>query len=497
MIGDEQRDAPSFSLARRWAAVLNLVLTAAAVAALVGMFNYLVIRHHTRFHWNRETGGELSKRTRTVLAALTNQIKVIVYFDSEDGLFPRVKSLLKEYEFVNPRVQLQFVDYLRDAGAASLVKSQFGLNSASDKNVIIFWCNGRKQIVNAGALSDYDYSKLVSGESKEVERTHFKGELLFTSALYAVASERSPVAYFLIGNGEHPPGGADHPDSYGKFAERLHEENNFTNRLLTLGGTNEVPADCNLLVISGPTQPIQAGDLEKIQRYLERGGRALIAFSSATVTPVIRRTGLERLLARWGVDVGENVIIDRDNSASTSGLDVMPVDLGAHPIVSPLRNSQVLLYLPRSIQMLRPAARGEEIKVEELLLTGPKSLVFTDLRKSEFDPAQTGPKSLMVAVEKSVPGLQRGSTRLVVIGDSSLWGNQLIDVKANSELATSAANWLVNQTVLLADIQPRPIHTYKLAMTRAQMRSVQWLLLLGLPGGVLLLGLLVWLRRRN
>jgi ABC-type uncharacterized transport system involved in gliding motility auxiliary subunit len=147
--------------------------------------------------------------------------------------------------------------------------------------------------------------------------------------------------------------------------------------------------------------------------------------------------------------------------------------------------------------MLRPAARGEEIKVEELLMTGPKSLVFTDLLKGEFDPTQTGSKSLMVAVEKSVPGVQRGSTRLVVIGDSSLWGNQLIDVKANSELASSAANWLVNQTVLLGEIQPRPIHTYKLAMSRAQLRSVQWLLLAGLPGTVLLLGVLVWVRRRN
>jgi LPXTG-motif cell wall-anchored protein len=34
-------------------------------------------------------------------------------------------------------------------------------------------------------------------------------------------------------------------------------------------------------------------------------------------------------------------------------------------------------------------------------------------------------------------------------------------------------------------------------MTHAQLRSVQWLLLLGLPGAVLLLGLLVWVRRRN
>lgn len=493
---DEGRNTPSFSLARRWAAVLNLAVTTLAVAALVAMFNYLAIRHYTRFHWDRTTHGELSKRTRTVLNMLTNQVRAVVYFDSTDSLFPRVKSLLKEYELVNPRVQVEFVDYLRDAGTAKLVKSRYNLNAVSDKNVVIFECAGRKQMVNAGALSDYDYSKLLSGQSKEIDRTHFKGELLFTSAIYAVATERSPVACFLIGNGEHPPGGADNPDSYGKFAALLHTENNFTNRLLTLGGTNEVPADCSVLVIAGPTSPISAEDLDKIQRYLERGGRALIAFNNATMVNG-RRTGLERMLARWGVDVGENLVIDRDNSSSNTGLDVMPADLGAHPITAPLRNSRVLLYMPRSIRSLRQGGRGDEVKVEELLTTGPKTVVVTDLRNRDIDPALSGPKPLMVAVEKSVPGLQRGSTRLVVIGDSSLWGNQLIDVHANGELAASVANWLVNQTVLLGDIQPRPIHTYKLTMTRAQLRSVQWVLLVGLPGTVLLFGLMVWFRRRH
>jgi hypothetical protein len=102
----------------------------------------------------------------------------------------------------------------------------------------------------------------------------------------------------------------------------------------------------------------------------------------------------------------------------------------------------------------------------------------------------------MVAVEKSVPGLQRGSTRIVVLGDSMLWGNGLIANAANREFAAFTANWLVNQSLLLQDIPRRPIHTYQLTMTRTQLHSVQLMLLLGLPGAVLLIGLFVWSRRR-
>lgn len=67
----------------------------------------------------------------------------------------------------------------------------------------------------------------------------------------------------------------------------------------------------------------------------------------------------------------------------------------------------------------------------------------------------------------------------------------------NREFAALTANWLVNQSVLLNDIPRRAIHSYKLTMTQAQLRSVQLVLLLALPGAVLLLGFLVWLRRRH
>src|SRR5205085_6602327 len=63
--GEETRQ--SFSWVRRWSAGLNLIITLAAVLALIAMFNYLSIRHFTRFHWNRKGEAELSERSQQVL----------------------------------------------------------------------------------------------------------------------------------------------------------------------------------------------------------------------------------------------------------------------------------------------------------------------------------------------------------------------------------------------------------------------------------------------
>ena len=490
MNGEERKPA-SFSWMRRWGAGLNLVITVAAVLVIVACVNYLVIRHFTRFHWSSDTEGQLTKRTLTILGTLTNNIKVIAYYDSKDPLFPRVQGLLKEYEIASSRIQVQFVDYMRDVSLAQQIKQQYALNAVADKNLVIFDSNGRRKTVYETDLSDYDTSKLIRGETNEVERTHFKGERMFTSRIFAVANERSPIAYFLGGHGEHPPENGTDPGGYGEFVSLLANENNFECRGLQLGGTNEVPADCNLLIIAGPIQPLDRSELDAIQRYLEQGGRMIAAFNSETVR-AHRLTGLERLLARWNVDVGENVVLDVKHSFS-QGRDVVPVDLGKHPVVNSLVKSRVQLVMPRSIGALRPAGRSDETKVEELLLTSPESVV-TDLRTVDRTKKS---RSLMAVVEKGVPGVQRGSTRIVVIGDSFLWCNSGIAALANKEFAASVANWLVSQNILLADIPPRAIRNYRVTMTRTQLRSVQVILMAGMPAGALLVGVLVWARRRN
>jgi hypothetical protein len=50
---------------------------------------------------------------------------------------------------------------------------------------------------------------------------------------------------------------------------------------------------------------------------------------------------------------------------------------------------------------------------------------------------------------------------------------------------------------LLGGIMPRPVKEYRLSMTQAQRSTVRWILLAGIPGGVLLFGLVVWSRRRR
>jgi hypothetical protein len=132
--------------------------------------------------------------------------------------------------------------------------------------------------------------------------------------------------------------------------------------------------------------------------------------------------------------------------------------------------------------------------VEEIAFAGAKSFLVNSPGK----PHRAYP--LMVAVEKgTVKGVitERGTTRMLIAGDSIFLGNHQIESAANRDFATLAVNWLLDRPQLVEGIGPRPITEYRLVMTRTQLQGAEWLLLGGMPGAVLLLGGVVWLRRRS
>jgi len=288
-----QDPTPSFSTGRKWSISLNVLLSSLILLAAVLMVNYLAARHFARFSVSNSAQVQLAPLTVRLLGSLTNEVKVIVYFDQHEPLYASIWGLLKEYSFRNNRIKLVAVDYERNPGAADAVKAAYNLTG--DKDVVIFDCNHHVKVVPQSELSDLDIQPLIAGQSREVRRTHFKGELLFTSALFNVSSPRPLRASFLYGHHEHSPEDHDSQVGYAGFAEIL-KQNNIEWSYLNLLGTNEIPAG-NLLIAAGPTDPLTETELTKIDQFLKDGGRMLVLFNMMYNS---KNTGLEKIMADWG-----------------------------------------------------------------------------------------------------------------------------------------------------------------------------------------------------
>lgn len=491
---DETPLQKSFSAWKRFGFNLDLLVRTLVVLAVVVMVNYLGARWYQRLPLGQSNQPSLSERTLGLLKSITNDVNVIVYYDRDEALFGPITSLLEEYRDVNSHIHVSTVDYIRNAGAAEKLagdeKFRMVLAGNTNKDLVIFECAGVVLPVSGARLGQIAQEQVPNAEQIEIRRrlVGFHGESLFTGALLAVLNPKPFKAYYLIGHDEHA---ADSPDAlgYSKFIGVL-GQNRVRVEPLSLLGTNTVPGDCNLLIIAGPRKKLHELECDRVDDYLRQGGR-LLAFVNSGSTA--RWTGLEGVLNGWGVIVGNDQIVDRQNTSQANHTDVIAVDFNdKHPIANPLQGSQVQFILPRPVEpMTIPNAPADAARVTWLAASSRVATSGTD-----------GPRrfSLAVAVEKgNVAGMvtERGNTRIVAAGDSLFLANNFLNWQPNRDFLELSLNWLLERSQLMQGIGPRPVAEYRLNLTQAQQRSTRWLMLGALPGGVLLFGGLVWLRRRK
>jgi ABC-type uncharacterized transport system involved in gliding motility auxiliary subunit len=503
----DSQSQPSFSAASRFRIGLDVALRTVLVLAVAGMVNFLGAKFYHRFYWSAQTRVELASRTLTILYSLTNRVEVTLYYDTRDrnNFYPDILELLNAYRDANKNISIRTVDYTRNPGEAMKVKEKFNLpaslaspNAPPAKDLIIFACGDRHDVI-PGAVIIGTQTVLMSTNDPDFDPDEkrpqflrkpvkFNGEVLFTSKLFALAHDQPLRAYFLQRHGEASL--TDTSDlGYQKFGLAL-AQNDIAVANLDLNGAADVPTDCGLLVIAAPVKEFDASELQKIDRYLTQGGKLLALFNYASLQ---QPTGLETLLQRWGVNIMADYVKDPQSSSSDQFVEVS--SFNPKTFVSPLMQFALEMVLPRPVlkmEQANPPANAPQ--VEALVASGGSSTLARD------SLAAPRSYSLIAAVEqKPVAGAAspRGSTRIVVAGDSLFLDNQLIGAAANRDFLNYAVNWLCDREQLLAGIGPRPVTEFRLLLTRQQQRQLNWLLLGVLPGGVLLLGWLVWLVRRK
>lgn len=493
---------PSFSPRQKWTIALNVALsTIAAFAVLVGI-NYLSSHYqtfHHRFYLSKDTRVQLSPKTLSVLKSLTNNVDITVYYDKGQELYPEIMSLLEEYKSHSHKVKVTTIDYYIEPGKAAAFQAQLGMGSFTNKDFVFFESGGRSDSVPGSILNQYQFtwqSSTNENDSKmyiNQKRVRFNGEMLFTAKIFAVTQTKRLKSYFLQGHGERS---ITDPDIQGvsKLAEIFHRNYVETPILENLLGTNSIPLDCSLLVIDGPNAEFQPTELDKISQYLDQGGRLFALFDSHSVE---HQLGLEKILEKWNVRVTHSTVLDPTHGQDEKGWYFGVSALTVHDVMKPLLGKQLEMVLPRPIGRIKAQSQSgaDEPQVIELAYSSTNSVIRGDTT------GQRGQFPLMVAVEKSAPkGVvtdERGATRMLITGDADFLDNQIIDYSVNADFADAAVNWLLERTRFLEGVGPRPVSEYQLLLNPQQTNAVKWLLLGAIPGGILLFGGLVWLRRRK
>lgn len=444
----------------------NSVVLTISVIGIIGLLNYLGGRYHYRFDLTEAKTFSISDQTKNILKDLKEPVTVTAFYQENNPSLRQAKDLLSNYTYVSDKIKVSYIDPDRQPAVAQ----KYGVERYG---TTVFEMGDRKEKVTT--VSEQD----------------------FTSALIKLVKKKETKVYFLNGHGELSL------EEFGdkgisKFKEALGKDH-YSCEALNLPAKQQVPADADVVVIAGPRAPLAAKEVDLLDTWMAKGGKLL-----AMVDPTVD-AGLGKLFKTYGVELGNNLVIDPLSHSWTDVGTPAVTNYRWHEITKGMAGVATFFPRTRSVSLAKQQPTGQLGSV--LAETTPAGWGETDLGnpKMGYDKAKdmAGPVSLAVAVgrdAKDAPKPKDGEkavqTRLVVVGNSSFVSNGILGQSAtNADLALNSINWLAQEESLIA-IRPKQPQQRQISLTGGQMNGIFTLSVLGVPLAVLALGGIIWWRRR-
>ena len=304
------------------------------------------------------------------------------------------------------------------------------------------------------------------------------------------------LACFTEGAGEHTLDDADR-SGYGQL-KTLIESNNYKTQSINLLQKPEIPKDCSMVIVGGPSRDYLQPGVDALKNYVESGGKAIfmldppLKFAKQNIDD---NSALVSLLASWGVTTDKDLVLDTSGVGQLYGLGpeiALVSNYGTQPIVASMKRLASGFPIARSLEI----KNGDKTTVEKLFESSDDSFATTNLAASEIKQSPSDKKGPFVLGAAGTYNTgKEGGGRFVVVGSSSWVANTYLGLAGNRDLFLNMMNWLSADEDLIS-IRPREPEDRRLTMTRSQMALAFYSSVLAIPLLILAAGLSVWWKRR-
>jgi ABC-type uncharacterized transport system involved in gliding motility auxiliary subunit len=441
---------------------LNAALSIVLVVGVIGFVEAISVRHSARLDLTENKRHSLAPQTIQLLKTLKADVNAVGFFRSDQPGKRVAEDLFKQYaSYSDGKFTWKVVDPDRDPTLAR----RYGVESYG---TIVLETKARSEKIN-----DAEEEKLTNG-------------------LVKVTREGKRVVYVLQGHGEHELGNTERQGF--SEAKGALERANYEVKPLVLAREGKIPDDAAVIVIPGPRTDLFAPEIDALDGYLGRGGKVL-AMVDPPFPQKVQDATMKRLLARWGVTLGDNLIVELSPIGRLFGIGPeVPIiqQYEPHAITRDLGGITTLFPITRSLDVATPAPAG--VTVTPLARTSPDSWGETDRQALEQGTAkpdpqdQKGPLSVAVVATKD-------KARLVVYGTSNLASNQFLNLQGNRDFFLNTVSWLAEEEDQIT-VRPKDSRQSPIFLSARQGQLVFWLPVVVLPGLVLAGGVIAVIRRR-
>lgn len=455
----------------------NTIISSVILFVILIFIGLIVERHPLRIDLTESGSFSLSGQTKNILKDLDKPISIKCFYsnsaDQTQGK-TKTKDLLETYRYYTQNINFEFVD----PDSQPEVARRYEVKTYG---TIVLEGYDKKQILQAG------------------------DEESLTNAILKLSRKEQKKIYFLTGHGEHSVM-AKGKQSYSAAKDAM-EKNYYAAAEFNLLQQPDIPPDAAAVVIAGPEKPIPEAEQNILKTYLGRGGKVMLMLD-----PLLK-TGMEGFLKGYGIELTDDVVIDRMSRLFGASERVpVVVEYGDHKITA---NFTLPTFYPdaRSVVPAKDAPQG--VHLQTLASTSGSAWAERDLEmlqrgEAAFDKNKdmAGPVPLVVLANiagqepknqaetdgKDAPKSKDGI--LVVAGNSEFVADTYFSLYGNGDFFLNTINFLADEANLIT-VEPRQNANKPVLLTRNQAQAIFWIVLILVPLAVLVSGLTVYRVRRS
>lgn len=461
-----------------------------AILTIFIAVNYLSFRHYQRVDLTQSQKFTLSSLTTSFLSGLSTEIDVIVAFTPSSEIYNDIRSLAEEYQRLgNKSIRVEVLDPARYPDRSAELKAKYGVTL--DRNLVIVSQGDRTRVISESDIAIRDGNGMIAKLS---------GEIALTSALIEVVEGRRRKIYVLNGFQRQ-----DYLQEVVAEITTLANRQNAVVDFLSLSGGAKVPDDADTLVIAAPQSDPSPAEMKSLTDFWnsERGS-IFLALDPEAPTPA-----LLAFVRRLGASPRDDRVLFASRVPGQplqTTFSVPALVRAGSPISTELAGMEIPLGGRSQSLELFPTAefvKNENIHLTPLLVADARFWGETGYAKDDIardkDADNHSPLYLGATIERGAvddPNLRVETQRMVLVTNPTILSGGDQRQKIRSDFTMASLNWLLDRTELTGVLPKEPTR-YAVVVSEARKRLINLIVIWLLPGLALLLGLFVWLGRRN
>ncbi|MCR5584963.1 MAG: GldG family protein [Lachnospiraceae bacterium] len=271
---------------------LNIIIVLIAVIAV----NLLFAKLNITFDFTDNGLYTITEDTKEYLKELEDDI-TIYYLEPDGNSVDMFDKVLNQFDKASKRVSV----VVKDPSVYPAFASEYTDSENTDYGLIVVnESTGKSRFISEEEYVIVEYSMDYTTYAYESHTTGLDMEGQLDSAIGFVTSDETAKIYQSTGHGE---------DILGTETINLIEKANMEVANITLMTADEIPEDCNVLLIQTPQNDFTESEAEMLKAFLASGGKAIVNLSYLDAD----HENLMGVLADYGVSLADGIIFDKTN----------------------------------------------------------------------------------------------------------------------------------------------------------------------------------------